>query len=59
MRRREFTAALSVPLLPAVAEAGLSEGDAAAGVRAALERGALAAVALLGTADGFVGNPLV
>ena len=59
MRRREFTAALSIPLLPAVAAAGLSEGDAAAGVRAALERGALAAVALLGKADGFMGNPLV
>ena len=59
MRRREFTAALSAPLLPAMAEAGLSEGDAAAGVRAALERGALAAVALLGKADGFMGNPLV
>ena len=43
MRRREFTAALSVPLLPAVAEAGLSEGDAAAGVRAALERGEISA----------------
>ena len=59
MRRREFTAALSMPLLPMAAEAGLSEGDAAAGVRAALERGALAAVALLGKADGFMGNPLV
>jgi Protein of unknown function (DUF4197) len=59
MRRREFTAALSVPLLPAPAAAALSEGDAAAGVRAALERGALAAVALLGKADGFMGNPLV
>ena len=59
MRRREFTAALSIPLLPAPATAALSEGDAAAGVRAALERGALAAVALLGKADGFMGNPLV
>ena len=59
MRRREFTAALSIPLLPAPAAAALSEGDAAAGVRAALERGALAAVALLGKADGFMGNPLV
>jgi hypothetical protein len=71
MRRREFTAALplSLPLtcplalpltlLPTQAQAGLSEGDAAAGVRAALERGALAAVALLGKSDGFMGNPLV
>ena len=59
MKRREFTAALSVPLLPTVARAGLSEGDAAAGVRVALERGALAAVALLGRTDGFLGNPQV
>ena len=59
MKRREFTAALCVPLLPGTAWAGLSEGDAAAGVRAALERGALAAVALLGKTDGFLGNPQV
>ena len=59
MKRREFTAALSVPLLPTVARAGLSEGDAAAGVRVVLERGALAAVALLGRTDGFLGNPQV
>lgn len=36
-----------------------SESDAAIGVRAALERGALAAVALLGRNDGFLGNPQV
>ena len=59
MQRREFTAALVIPLVPAGAQAALSEGDAAAGVRAALERGALAAVAGLGRADGFLGNPLV
>ena len=59
MRRREFTVALSLPLVPMAASASLSEGDAAAGVRAALERGALAAVALLGQADGFLGNPKV
>ena len=46
-------------LLPAVAQAGLSEVDAATGVRVALERGALAAVALLGKTDGFLGNPQV
>lgn len=46
-------------LLPGPAQAGSSEGDAAAGVRAALERGALAAVLLLGRTDGFLGNPLV
>ncbi|MCA3250167.1 MAG: DUF4197 domain-containing protein [Pseudomonadota bacterium] len=39
--------------------AALSEGDAASGVRAALERGALAAVGLLGRQDGFLGNPKV
>jgi hypothetical protein len=59
MQRREFTAALVIPLVPAAAQAALSEGDAAAGVGAALERGALAAVAGLGRADGFLGNPLV
>lgn len=64
MKRRQFTAALSVPVLagglagPLPAWA-LAEGDAAAGVRAALERGALAAVALLGRTDGFLGSPKV
>ena len=37
----------------------LSDTDAASGVRAALERGAIAAVGLLGRADGFLGNPKV
>ena len=37
----------------------LSEGDAASGVRAALERGAQAAIANLGRTDGFLGNPQV
>jgi hypothetical protein len=64
MRRREFTAAgvLATGLgghhQPASA-LNLSEGDAAAGVRAALERGAVAAVGLLGKPDGFLGNPKV
>ncbi|EGJ11885.1 hypothetical protein RBXJA2T_16222 [Rubrivivax benzoatilyticus JA2 = ATCC BAA-35] len=39
--------------------AALTETDAAAGVRAALERGAVAAVGLLGRTDGFLGNPKV
>ena len=39
--------------------ADLSEGDAAADVRAALERGALAAVSQPGRANGFLGNPQV
>lgn len=37
----------------------LSERDAASGIRAALERGALAAVGLLGQQDGFLGNERV
>jgi Protein of unknown function (DUF4197) len=37
----------------------LSETDAAAGVRVALERGAVAAVGLLGRNDGFLANPKV
>lgn len=44
--------------LPA-AHAQISETDAAAGIRAALERGATSAVALLGQTDGFLGNPKV
>jgi hypothetical protein len=63
MQRREFTAGLlTVPALclGAVAPArALSEGDAASGVRGALERGANAAVSLLGRSDGFLGNPKV
>jgi hypothetical protein len=37
----------------------LTDADAATGIRAALERGANAAVGLLGRADGFLGNPKV
>jgi hypothetical protein len=39
--------------------ANLTETDAATGIRAALERGALSAVALLGRSDGFLANPKV
>ena len=39
--------------------AGLTETDAASGIRVALERGAVAAVGLLGKTDGFLGNPKV
>lgn len=59
MFRREFTAALLVTSWPLAGRAAINESDAAAGVRAALERGALAAVALLGRSDGFLGNPKV
>lgn len=64
MRRREFTAAGVLAtglggLQGPAAALSLSEGDAAAGVRAALERGAVAAVGALGKTDGFLGNPKV
>lgn len=58
MHRRPLLLAL-VTLTPLARAAGLSEGDANAGIRAALERGADSAVALLGRTDGFLGNPLV
>lgn len=63
MRRRQFQR--SMFLLPALALAGpaaraqFTETDAAAGIRAALERGAQVAVDLLGRNDGFLGNPKV
>jgi hypothetical protein len=63
MRRREFTAGTTSALvlwgLHGGARAAVSESDAALGVRAALERGATAAVDLLGRTDGFLGNPKV
>lgn len=64
MRRRDLTRAVPGLLwLGAWHETtlglDLSQADASAGVRAALERGAVAAVALLGQADGFLGNPKV
>ncbi len=60
MNRRDLTAALCVATWPGwLRAATANEGDAAAGVRAALERGALAAVSLLGRTDGFLGNPKV
>ena len=63
MQRREFTirwTLLSGLGFPALTQAKLlSETDAASGVRTALERGATAAVALLGRQNGFLGNPQV
>jgi len=63
MRRREFTAGLlsmgGGGLATTVRAADFSETDAASGVRVALERGAAAAVSLLGKRDGFLGNPKV
>lgn len=63
IQRRQFThaavSAAGLGLLGAPAQAALSETDAAAGIRAALERGAVIAVGLLGRTDGFLGNPSV
>jgi hypothetical protein len=39
--------------------AGISNADASNGLKTALEKGAIAAVALLGKTDGFLGNPKV
>ena len=62
-QRRTFTAgfaaAIAFPLVRAESAGGQSNADAASGIRAALERGAVAAVALLGRPDGFLGNPQV
>jgi len=43
----------------ALSLSGLTNADAASGVKAALSQGAQAAVALLGRPDGFLGNPQV
>jgi hypothetical protein len=65
MQRRGFTAGLVCSgglgmLAASVANAAsLTEGDAALGVRAALERGATSAVGLLGKPGGFLDNPKV
>ncbi|MBK7264065.1 MAG: DUF4197 domain-containing protein [Rubrivivax sp.] len=62
MQKRQFTLAIcaagSWGFSP-VARAALGMDDAAAGVRAALERGAQSAIQLLGRNDGFLGNPKV
>jgi hypothetical protein len=64
MRRRQFTAGCGSAVVlwgfqRDAAAIEISETDAASGVRAALERGAVAAVGLLGRTDGFLGNPKV
>ncbi len=62
MQRRQFTSGVfftGVLLVDPIRAAGFSESDAALGVRSALERGANAAVDLLGRNDGFLGNPKV
>ena len=69
MQRRLFTltgaGTLGALILLATTQAraltlpGLSNADASSGVKAALEQGALAAVALLGQSGGFLNNPSV
>jgi hypothetical protein len=61
MQRRRFTSAVVSVVGLAFVDAAhaLTESDAASGIRAALERGAVAAVGLLGRTDGFLGNPKV
>ena len=59
MQRRLVLATGPFLLLRPAWALSLTEGDANAGIRTALERGANAAVALLGRPDGFLGNPLV
>ena len=50
-KRRDLILAPGLMLLSPWALAALSEGDAASGIRAALERGVAAAVDMLGTAQ--------
>lgn len=63
MQRRQFlgatVAVAGAGLAPSARAAKVSDADAASGIRAALERGAGAAVDLLGRPDGFLGNPKV
>ena len=66
MQRRKFTSGVvsasglwALAAWPSAHAAGITESDAALGVRAALERGAASAVALLGKSGGFLDNPKV
>lgn len=63
MQRRSLlvvpAAIASLALAPWARAAGLSEGDASSGIRAALERGAAVAIDGLGRKDGFLGNSAV
>ena len=69
MQRRQFNqAAIGALVLATYSQAyalslgdlaGISNKDASAGLKTALEKGALAAVALLGQTDGFFGNDKV
>ena len=64
MQRRHFlthgAAATAAAVLPAAASAAdFTNAEATSGLRTALQRGAVAAVELLGRPDGFLGNPQV
>ncbi len=63
MRRRDFATLAGLAALAGAARTAradeISNADATSGIRAALERGASAAVELLGRPDGFLGNPKV
>ena len=66
MQRRNFTAGIAglaglwgFSAVPAAHAAELTQGDAALGIRAALERGAVVAVELLGRSGGFLDNDKV
>ena len=66
MLRRKFTSGIvsagglwGLAAWPSAHAADISQGDAALGVRAALERGAASAVSLLGKSGGFLDNPKV
>lgn len=68
MNRRQFSrshAVLALAILAAWEQAhalslkDLSDGEATQGLKTALEKGAVAAVGLLGKTDGFLGNPKV
>jgi hypothetical protein len=69
MNRRNFSSAcliaptalvlLATQRAHAMALGDLTAGDASQGIKAALEKGATAAVGLLGREDGFLGNPKV
>jgi hypothetical protein len=62
MQRRHFgpfLASLALVVQRGADAAALNDADAATGIRTALERGAVAAVGLLGRPDGFLANPKV
>ena len=48
-----------LPSFPAQSAGGLSEADAAAGIRAALNNGVSSAISTIGVADGFLLNNLI